>query len=174
MGEIDKLPHEISLQNAKVLQVEDGYAFQSEHAFLSSLFQCEFEFNNKKYHSPEQAFHHVRADENNQPEMASLILKTKTSREAMNLGKKVKTNEEYKKSEPNLLLNIHLAKYEQNPTLRAKLIALKGNLYEATLHPVYGAGFSLAQCHLIKKANVQGGNKLGLALETIRDRFIKN
>ena len=172
--DINKLPHEISLENAKIVEVQDGYAFQSEHAFLSSLYHCEFSFNDQKYHSSEQALHHVRADDNNQLELASKILETKTSREAMDLGKKVKTSDEYKQTEPTLLMNIHRARFTQNPELRQKLVNLKGNLYEATYHPVYGAGYSLAQRHLINKANTRGGNKLGLALEIIRNKFIED
>ena len=93
-GDIGKLPHEISLENAKIVEVQDGYAFQSEHAFLSSLYECEFTYNNQKYYSSEQALHHVRADENNQPELATQILETKSSRAAMDLGRKVKTSNE--------------------------------------------------------------------------------
>ena len=89
----------------------------------------------------------------------------------MQNGKKIKTNDEYKLAEPKLLQDIHMAKYEQHPELRAKLIRLKGNLYEATKHPVYGAGFSLSQKDQICKANVHGGNKLGLSLEKIRQRL---
>ena len=171
--DIDKLPHEITLENAKVVEVEDGYAFQGEHAFLSSLFEVEITFNERKQRSAEQAFQFTRADENNQPEIAEQILKAKTSREAMIIGKKTKTSEEYKATEPALLQKIHLAKYQQNPILREKLKNLKGNLYEATLHPVYGAGYSLAQRHLINKARVKGGNKLGLSLEVIRSKIIE-
>ena len=76
--EISKLPHELSMENAKIIEVEDGHAFQSEHAYLSSLYEVEIEFNNKKHRSAEHAFHFSRADENNQPEMAALILETKT------------------------------------------------------------------------------------------------
>ena len=171
--DINKLPHEISLENAKIIEVEDGYAFQSEHAYLSSLYEVEITFNDKKHRSAEHAFHFTRADENNQPEMAVLILEAKTSRDAMNIGRRIKTSDEYKQAEPALLQRIHLAKFQQHPVLRAKLIQLKGNLYEATYHPVYGAGFSLAQRHLIKKANVQGSNKLGLSLENIRSSLIE-
>ena len=78
-ADIGKLPHEITFENAKILEVQDGHAFQSEHAFLSSLFDCEFTYNNQKYYSSEQALHHIRADENNQPELAADILKTKSS-----------------------------------------------------------------------------------------------
>ena len=71
-------------------------------------------------------------------------------------------------------MDIHRARFTQNPKLREKLVKLEGNLYEATHHSVYGAGYSLAQRHLINKASVRGGNKLGLSLENIRDKFIED
>ena len=172
-ADIGRLPHEISLENAKVVEVEDGHAFQGEHAYLSSLYEIEIEYKDRKHRSAEHAFHHSRADENGQPDLAEQIRDAKTSREAMLIGRRIKTNEEYKAKEPALLQDIHLAKYVQHPELRAKLIKLKGNLYEATHHPIYGAGFSLAQRQYINKANVKGGNKLGLSLENIRSRIIE-
>ena len=171
-GDINKLPHELSMENAKLIEVQDGYAFQSRHAFPSSLYMCKINFRNKEFNSPEHAFHHSRADDNNQPEMASAILKAETSERAMQIGKKIKTSDEYKLTEPKLLQDIHMAKYEQHPELKDKLIRLKGNLYEATKHPIYGAGFSLSQKDQICKANVHGGNKLGLLLENILQRLI--
>ena len=91
----------------------------------------------------------------------------------MRTGKKIQVSNEYREQEPALLKDIHLAKFRQNPNLRNKLTKLKGHLYEATHHPVYGSGYSLAQKHLIKKENVRKGNKLGEALENIPDDFIK-
>ena len=123
----------------------DGHAFRNEHAYFFSLFKFDITYKDRNYHSPEQAIHHVRADENNQPVLASQILVAKTSRHAMHSGKKVKTSEVYRQTEPNLLQNIHKAKFDQHPNLRAKLIKLKSNMYEATHHPLYGAGYSLAQ-----------------------------
>ena len=147
------------------MKVQDGYAFQSHHAFLSSLFECDFEFRNKKYTSAEKAFHHVRAEDNSQPGLPKKILEAENSYEAMRTGKKIQVSNEYRVQEPALLKDIHLAKFQ--------LTKLKGHLYEATHHPVYGAGYSLAQKHLIKKENICKGNKLGEALENIRDDFIK-
>ena len=158
--EINKLPHEITLENAKVIEVEDGYAFQGKHAFLSSLHEVEIVFKDRKHNSAEHAFHHTRADENGQPDLAEQIRKAKTSRDAMIIGKRIKTSEEYKAQEATLLQNIHLTKFQQHPGLCAKLKNLKGNLYEATHHPIYGAGFLLAQRVHIKKANVKGGSKI--------------
>ena len=172
-ADIGRLPHEITLENAKVIEVEDGHAFQGEQAFLSSLFEIEIEYKDRKHRSAEHTFHHSRADENRQPDLAEQIRNAKTSREAMTIGLRIKTNEEYKATEPIPLQDIHLAKYVQHPELRAKLIKLKGNLYEAMHHPIYGAGFSLAQRQHINKANVKGENKPGLSLKNIRSRLME-
>ena len=86
-ADIGRLPHEISLENAKVIEVEDGHAFQSEHAFLSSLYEIEIEYKDRKHRSAEHTFHHSRADENGQPDLAEQIRNAKTSREAMIIGR---------------------------------------------------------------------------------------
>ena len=135
-------------------------------------FQASTRYKNPDFQSPEHAFHRTRAYKNNQPKLASKILKAKTSYEAMRIGKRIKTSDEYKLSEPKMLHDIYLAKYEQRPELSTKLIKLKGNLYQATKHTTYGAGFSLTQKDQICKANVRGGNKLGHSLENIRQRLI--
>ena len=59
--------------------------------------------------------------------MAARILEANTSRDAMDLGRCIKTNDGYKESEPALLQHIHLVKFQQHAHLRAKLIQLKGN-----------------------------------------------
>ena len=63
-------------------------------------------------------------------------------------------------------------KFDQNPGLKDKLCRTKGHLYKATLHPVYGCGFTLAQSRSIKKAAVTTGNKLGEKLEELRDSYL--
>ena len=63
-------------------------------------------------------------------------------------------------------------KFKQHQDLKDKLIKLVGNIYEASKHPVFGADFSLAKKDMICKQNIQGGNKLGLALEDIRSKVI--
>ena len=65
-------------------------------------------------------------------------------------------------------------KFDQNPNLKDKLCRTRGHLYKATLHPVYGCGFTLAQNHMINRANVTGGNKLGEKLEELRDSYISD
>ena len=53
--DIDKLPHNLSLENAKIIEVQDGFVFQSRHAFLSSLYECKVTYRNRDFISPEHA-----------------------------------------------------------------------------------------------------------------------
>ena len=48
-AEIDNLPHEISLENAKIVKTEDGVAFQGKHAYLSNLAPAPFVDNGTGY-----------------------------------------------------------------------------------------------------------------------------
>ena len=65
-------------------------------------------------------------------------------------------------------------KFDQNPLLKAKLCKIKGKIYEATLHPVFGCGFTLAQSSQINAKTTTGGNKLGEELEKLRDSYLKD
>ena len=49
-NEIDNLPHDISLENAKVIKTCDGVAFQGEHAYLSNLAPSPFVYDGADYH----------------------------------------------------------------------------------------------------------------------------
>ena len=37
-NDIGALPYDLSMESAKTIKVEDGYAFQSHHSFLSNMF----------------------------------------------------------------------------------------------------------------------------------------
>ena len=63
-------------------------------------------------------------------------------------------------------------KYKQNDDLRDKLINLEGNLYEATMDMVYGAGVTIAQKEKLGTEQQQGENKLGQMLMRRRDNYL--
>ena len=107
-----------------------------------------------------------------QQHVADKILATRNPHECMRLGNKLGDHEEWTRDCATYLRPIIKAKYDQNPHLKAKLIAEKGHFYEATLHPVFSAGYTLAQSKLICKENVTTGNKLGQELDNLRDFYI--
>ena len=106
--------------------------------------------------------------------MADKILKTDDPQECMRLGKKLGENAEWTKDCVTYLRPIIKAKFDQNPDLKAKLAAVKGHFYEATTHPVFGAGLTLAQSQHICKENITAGNKLGEELDLLRDYYVRS
>ena len=174
-ADINNLPHDLTLENAKTVTVEDGVAFQGHHAFMSSLYRCEIKYNGNTFYSAESALHYTHATVVKQKHVAEKIINEKEDMyEVMRLGRKLPTNDAWKQQELTVFADIHAKKYEQNPHLKEKLKKTKGHLYEATKHPVYGAGFTLTQRHLIKQENVKTGNKLGITLENLCDNYLKD
>ena len=94
---IGKLPHDLTLENAKIVEVQVVMLSKAiMHTYLSGLYEREITFRDSKHKSAEHTFHFTRADGNKQPELASSILEAKTLYNAMKLGKRVKMSEEYK------------------------------------------------------------------------------
>ena len=171
------LPHELSIEAAKIIQVEDGVAFQSKHAFLSNRYPCKIRKDDKDFSSSEQIFHYTRAMENEQGGVAQLILQEHDPREIQKLGRRVKESQVWKTKEVPTMAAIQKLKFDQNPHLKDKLCRVKGHIYEATTHAVYGCGFTLAQGDQINKTSVDAGtaeNKLGIELEKLRDSYTQD
>ena len=78
------------------------------------------------------------------------------------------------KQEAEVCKKYNIKKYEQNPTLKRRLLQSKGHLYEATRNKTFGCGFTLVDSKKIRKENVQSGNKLGEILEELRDTHFVN
>ena len=90
----------------------------------------------------------------------------------MKLGRLIKDSPAWKAKEVPSMMAIIKRKFDQNPALKDKLCRTKGHLYEATTHPTFGCGFTLAQCKSIRKTAVTAGNKLGEKLEELRDTYL--
>ena len=171
------LPHELSIEAAKTIKVEDGVAFQSKHSFLSNRYPCTIRKDDRDYTSSEKIFHFTRATENNEGGVAQQILQEDDQREIQKLGRRVTETPEWKAKEVPTMAGIQRLKYDQNPHLKDKLCRIKGHIYEATKHVVYGCGFTLAQTDQINKANVNAGpagNQLGIELEKLRDSYLQD
>ena len=55
-SEIGDLSEGITMENAKMVSVDDGIAFQSHFAFPSSMFPCEIDHDGHKFHCAEQVY----------------------------------------------------------------------------------------------------------------------
>ena len=139
----------------------------------SNLHHCDFIHENRNHKSSKQALQYKHAEVCKQQHVANQIMQTDDSYEAMNLGKKLGDNDEWKRDCVTYLIPILKAKFDQNPELKRRLKNVKGHLYEATTHEIFGAGLTLAQSGRICQQNTTAGNKLGLELERLRDHYIQ-
>ena len=169
----DQLPHNLSIENAKTVDVQDGIAFQGPHAIYSNLHQCDFVYEGRKHTSLEQALQFKRSQVGKQKHVGEKIMATDSSYEAMRLGNKIEETDEWNNDCVTYLVPIIKAKFDQNPALKAKLKAAKGHFYEATTHATFGCGLTLAQSNRICQANLTAGNQLGIEFEKLRDYYIR-
>ena len=63
-------------------------------------------------------------------------------------------------------------KFDQNDSIRDKLLATKGVLDEATKDTNFGCGLTLGQTRDINQQNNKGKNMLGVILSEYRDEYL--
>ena len=170
-SEIADLPEGVTMENAKLVAVDDGMAFQSHYAFPSNMYPCEIDHEGHKFHCSEQVYWYDIAGAAGNKRMQGKLRDTKTGYKAKREGEKMKLTEEIiKQKEPIMAKSIE-KKFRQNPLLKQKLMDLKGNLYEATKDELFGTGLVLAQKDRIGKPGMPGANILGNQLMDLRGQF---
>ena len=96
---------------------------------------------------------------------------SKNGYEAKRAGAALKKTKELDDKKEQLMEETQDLKYDQNDDMRDKLINLEGNIYEATLDMVFGAGLTIAQKDLFGSEEQHGENKLGKILMRKRDNI---
>ena len=172
--DLNTLPHGLSLEKAKIVEVQDGFAFQSHHAFLSNLYPARITYKGATYPTVEHLYHAVCAEFHEQHDLARNIRTTKDPYLAKRLAQKIQTKREWNNCKVAQMEKFVNLKFEQNNELKDKLLVTKGHLYEATLDQVFGCGYTLAQRQQIRQGNIKGQNQLGCMLESIRDKLKVN
>ena len=61
--DLDDLPEGINMTNAKLVKLEDGWAFQSHHAFCSNMAKCNIRYKEIDFTSSEQVYWYKCAEE---------------------------------------------------------------------------------------------------------------
>ena len=138
-NDIGDLPNGITLENAKLVKVEDGWAFQSHHAFPSSMFQCKIKHKGHDFHCVEQAYFFDMAEEAGDQRAAAKLRECKNGYQAKRIGEKIKKPEGWNDRKFDISAALHEKKFAQNETLKQRLIGLQGKLYEATRDEFFGA-----------------------------------
>lgn len=172
---LDCLPTGVRLEDAKTIKVKGGYAFHSEHAWLSNFYPCDFELQGIPFRSAEQAYQYIRALRLNEPQAAELVLRSKTAKLAKQLGNGIThTTDQWDADKIDVMRKIITEKFNQNFELGGKLISTgQSTLIEATIDGFWGAKASISS-KSIKNGTWMGANFLGKILAEVRDDLRRN
>ena len=170
--DLGALPYDLSMENAKIVDVRDGVAFQGPHAFYSNLYLAKVkDEQHKEYESVEHWLTEKCANEHKDDNALTKLgqLKNQDPFEYKFILDSINKSNNWKKHELTTLEEMVRAKFEQNPCLAKRLCERKDHIYEATAHPVYGIGYTLADARKIHQGAVNAGNNhMGKILARVR------
>ena len=171
--DINDLPHSWCMKNIKVLQVADGLAFQSHHAFLSNMYPCPIKDDNNTYKSAEHFYSCDLAKYHHRNDLIQPILDAQDGYTAKRIVRSIKVVDEWQDEKIKAMKKIITMKFDQNDNLRDMLINTKGCLYEATKSDMdFACGYTLSQAKEINKESIKGKNLLGKILCEYRDNIV--
>ena len=120
---IDRLPKDLTLEFAYSREQNDYLYFSSEHMFLSNFHPCEIVLEYAKCSSLEQAYFYLMAKEVGDVKAAQLILQTHLPRKIKRIGATIVATKEWLEKQDQVMFDLLVLKYKQNPHLQAKLLA---------------------------------------------------
>lgn len=91
--------------------------FKNEYYFLSNYYPCKVVYNGIMFKNTEAAFH---AQKNPEKAMSFMFLNPSNAKRE---GRQVQLREDWEEVKDNIMYEINLAKFTQNPDLKAKLLA---------------------------------------------------
>ena len=161
------------MEGVKIINVTDGLAFQSHHAFMSNMFLCLIKHEGIEYKSAEHFYSAEMARFHDRLDLVDDILEARDGYAAKRIVRSIKVKDEWKDANVKAMKKIIVLKFDQNDSLRDKLLKTKGWLYEATKADMdFACGFTLSQAKDIAKNKITGKNILGDILCDYRDSIL--
>jgi ribA/ribD-fused uncharacterized protein len=140
--------------------------------FLSQWYHSPFTIDNIKYDTAEHYMMAEKARLFGDSETLSLILKSSTAKEAKALGRKVKNFDDkiWRKHARDIVYKGNLAKFQQNPLMKSKLLATKDNiLVEGNPYdPIWAVKLRDTDAKILNPLEWKGTNWLGQVLMGVR------
>ena len=170
--DINTLPYGLSMETVKIISVPEGLAFQSHHAYLSNMYVTDIKYEGDIYITAEHLYttefvkHHDRLD------LIPAIFNAEDGYAAKRVIRNIKMNETWKDAKYKIMRKIVALKFDQNDSIRDKLLGTKGLLFEATKDLEFGCGLTLGQAKDISSKDMKGENMLGILLCEYRDEII--
>lgn len=135
-------------------------AFIEELDFLSNFYPCKIELWGEMFSCSEQAFMYCKSLE---PDYRRELMSLKNPGDMKRLGRTVMVIPGWDRARLGYMMEVLLAKFEQNPILMKRLLAVEGPIVEYN----YWHDNFWGVC-ICKKCGRDGENNLGFCLESIR------
>lgn len=167
-----ELPPECQPKVVQVINIgENGLAFAGEWAFLSNMYSCPVRYDNIRFLSSEQAYQYTKAMTHGALGKATRILLATDAFSCKRFGDKVEDSEDWLQIREEVLQDIILAKFQQNPVLRTQLLDTgDATLLEATVDHFWGIGSGI-RSKATRESTATGKNRTGHILMDVRAKF---
>ena len=148
-------------------------AFQSHYAFMSNMFLCLIKSEGIEYKSAEHFYSAEMARFYNRLDLIDEILEAPDGYLAKRIVRSIKIKDEWHVAKIKIIKTIISMKFDENNSLRDRLLNTKGYLNEATKADMdFACGFTLSQGKDISKNNKTGKNIFGEILCDYRDNIV--
>jgi ribA/ribD-fused uncharacterized protein len=164
----------INPEKASTREFDWGTCFQGHNAPLSNFYKCDIrnKMGNKTFSSAEQYYCSVMANFHDEYDLQRLIEATDNPYAIKAIAKRIWRKPEWHKQCQQILRDIVKAKFDQNPTLKEKLLSYKGDQFkECTMCPTWGAGVYLDKASEAKEEKPSHHNRMGKLVKSIRDAY---
>lgn len=173
-------PRDMPFINALAGGPEDKYVFffggtkGLPNSYMSNWFPCHFVVNEIEYNCVEQFMMACKANIFNDTNSLNLIMNSVSPSQQKRLGKRVAgfTDEVWDTWKERVVFQGCVAKFDQNPDLKEKLLSTKGKtLVEASPYDnIWGIGMSETDPNRFDESK-WGQNLLGKVLMRVRDQY---
>ena len=170
--DIDHLPYGLSMKSVKILKLEDGHAFQSHYAYLSNMYMTDIKYEGETYKSAEHLYTAEFARHHDKLDLIPTILQAEDGYAAKRVIRHLKANDTWDAAKFKVMRKVVTLKFDQNDSIRDKLLSTTGYLYEATKDVEFGCGLTLGQSKEIKQGSLKGKNMLGIILCEYRNDIL--
>ena len=171
-NDIEGLPYELTMESVKIIKVADGLAFQSSYAFLSNMYETDIVYEGNTYKTSEHLYSTEHVKHHDRLDLLEDILAARDGYEAKRIIRNVRSNDTWDNAKFKIMRKIIALKFDQNDSIRDKLLATQGFLYEATKDLEFGCGLTLGQAKDINQKGIKGKNMLGTILCEYRDEYL--
>ena len=91
--EIEDLPEGINITNAKLVKLEDGWAFQSHHAFCSNMARCNIRYKGHDFSYSEHVYWYKCTEEVDNQRVMERVRDSKNGYDAKRAGGRLKESQ---------------------------------------------------------------------------------